>query len=173
MLCFSCILYLEYRAAVSRLYMPLLFSRNPREIEAGWKQTGCKAPQQLHDSARTVGGGCGCLIEKDGCLLIQCKGYLKELYCSCVRTSLSPSLFAVRIDLKEMSQRAATSVVAGWWSHQVNMRFLLLFALPAYWPDLLHRYISILTDTDPTSVYHHLLTNKSNLLIGVGPSLAS
>jgi hypothetical protein len=23
MLCFSCILYLEYRAAVSRLYMPL------------------------------------------------------------------------------------------------------------------------------------------------------
>jgi hypothetical protein len=27
MLCFSCVLYLEYRAAVSRLYMPLLASQ--------------------------------------------------------------------------------------------------------------------------------------------------
>jgi hypothetical protein len=38
MLCFSCVLYLEYRAAVSRLYMPLFCS-----FRRGYLATGVMA----------------------------------------------------------------------------------------------------------------------------------
>jgi hypothetical protein len=49
MLCFSCVLYLEYRAAVSRLYMPLLLeeesARESSDLQR-FRLENCETMQQ-------------------------------------------------------------------------------------------------------------------------------